>query len=72
MVVLPESVALQENFNWVATRFMVFELENFEKVTLTHAMSNGLVDRLLSFHERLENYEICHKIILYKNKMKDV
>jgi len=72
MVVEATELELKENFNWMATRFLIFELENFENVTLTHAVSNGLVDRLLQFHEGLENYEICQKIILYKSKMKDV
>lgn len=67
-----EKPQMIEKFYVMATNFIDFELKNFENVSLTLAMSRGIIDRLLEYHEREENYEICRKILNYKNKMQDV
>jgi len=67
-----EKSVMQEKLFDLATNLIDFELNNFEKVTLTKKMSSGLIERLLAYHEREENYEMCQKILNYKNKMQDV
>lgn len=59
-----------ENFNWVLTRFIVFELER-NSTTLPKTELER-VKNLIEFHEKLENYEICRKLLTYKEKMENV
>lgn len=55
----------EEEFNWVMTRFVIFELEN----SLFSLPKDEIykLDKLIKFHENLENYEICRKILNYRN-----
>jgi hypothetical protein len=72
MFIEPKNETVMDEFYWMVTRFLVFELEHFNTPTLTKEHGQSLIERLINFHERLENYEICDKIIRYKAKMKDV
>ncbi len=54
----------EEDFKWVLTRFVIFELENS-----LHTLPNDeiyKIENLITFHERLENFEICRKLLTYK------
>lgn len=54
----------EEDFNWVLTRFAIFELENS-----LHTLPNDeiyKIEKLIKFHETLENFEICRKLLTYK------
>ena len=59
-----------ENFNWVLTIFIFFELER--ETTTFPKTEIDRIDRLIQFHEGLENYEICCKLLTYKEKIKHV
>jgi hypothetical protein len=63
---------IDTSFYWMVTDFMMYELDNFEKMTLSFENGKGIVERLIKFHEKLENFEICKKILLYKSQMPNV
>lgn len=54
-----------EDFKWVLTRFILFELENSLN-SLPHEELYK-VDALIKYHEKLDNFEICRKLLNYKN-----
>ena len=57
---------VEERFYWIYTRIIVYELE---RGTVTIPKSEiGKIDRLITFHENLENFEICRKLLTYKEK----
>jgi len=58
-------VTLNVDFNWVLTRFILFEIERGNFTFPIEEIYK--LDKLIIFHEKLENYEICSKIIQYKN-----
>lgn len=67
---LEDKKIIDEKFNWVLTRFIFFELERDEvSFPKTEAWR---VDALIEFHEGLENYEICRKLLTYKEKIENV
>lgn len=63
---------VDEDFYWKVTRFVYFELEHFERPTMIKSHNYGLIERLIKFHEGQENYEICDKILKYKQKISNV
>ena len=56
----------EDDFNWVLSRFAIFELEN----SLTTLPKDELykIDNLIKFHENLDNFEICRKLLTYKQQ----
>jgi hypothetical protein len=64
------NVEIKEKLNWVFTRFILFEVERMQ--TTLPKTEIGKIDRLIAFHEELENYEICHKLLIYKQRIKNV
>jgi hypothetical protein len=67
---LINKIRIDEEFNWILTRFIVFELERSQ--TTIPKTEIERIDRLIVFHENLENYEICKKLLTYKTKIENV
>jgi len=59
-----------ENFNWILTRFIIFELERGKASIPKSELER--IGKLILFHENLDNYEICRKLLTYKENMQDV
>ena len=60
----------KENFNWVLTRFIMFEIEKSQNTIPKSDLEK--IDELIIFHEKLENYEICRKLTTYKERIQHV
>jgi hypothetical protein len=69
-IIEPNNALKTEDFYWMVTRFIFFELEYFTTPSIKQEHGNDLMLRLIKFHENLENFEICQKILIYKQKMK--
>lgn len=63
---------VDEDFYWKVTRFVYFELEYCERPTIIKSHNFGLIEKLIKFHEGQENYEICNKIMKYKERINHV
>ncbi len=64
------NIEAEEKLNWVLTRFIVFELE--KSMTTMPKSEVDKIDRLIKFHENLQNYEICRKLVTYKENIHNV
>ncbi len=69
MILEPNNGIRMEEFYWMVTRFIIFELEQFPIPTLKKEHGSELVERLIKFHEAHENYELCQQILNYKERM---
>jgi hypothetical protein len=72
MFIEPKEGVKKDDFYWMVTRFVFFELEQYETPTVSKEHGDDLIERLIKFHEEQENYEICRKLMNYKQKMKHV
>jgi hypothetical protein len=69
MFLEPNNGLRMEEFYWMVTRFVVFELDHYSTPTLKIEHGENLIERLIKFHEDQENFEICQKILNYKQRM---